>query len=107
MADAKKCDRCGEFYEPYIILDGKETCNKIRLQQESIDGMTNYTFGSKDLCPDCMEVLKSFINGDENAHIPNVRFTDKDHVWILNERYISLKRVNEMLKENANEKDTM
>ena len=30
---------------------------------------------------------------------PDIRFTDKDHVWINNKQYISLSRVNKMIEE--------
>lgn len=48
MADAKKCDRCGEFYnnEPrpsFIII--KNT----------------YSFPCIDLCPKCIEELKKWL----------------------------------------------
>ena len=32
---------------------------------------------------------------------PDIRFTDKDHVWINNEQYISITRVGQMLREWA------
>ena len=32
---------------------------------------------------------------------PDIRFTDKDHVWINNEQYISITRVGQMLRERA------
>lgn len=51
MSKARKCDRCGAFYEPYktdtIILTKNVT---------SIDGV--------DLCPDCMDTFKKWFNND-------------------------------------------
>lgn len=51
MSKAKKCDKCGAFYEPYktdtIIL----TKNVL-----STDGL--------DLCPDCMDTFKKWLNND-------------------------------------------
>ncbi len=51
MSKAKKCDKCGAFYEPYktgiIILS-----NAI----PSMDGV--------DLCPDCMDTFKKWLNND-------------------------------------------
>ena len=48
-------------------------------------------------------------NGNPSKHEPvveapdinvgNIRFADKDHVWINNEQYISITRVGQMLKE--------
>lgn len=51
MSKAKKCDKCGAFYEPYkteiIILS-----NAI----PTMDGV--------DLCPDCMDTFKKWLNND-------------------------------------------
>ena len=34
-----------------------------------------------------------------DINVGNIRFADKDHVWINNEQYISITRVGQMLKE--------
>lgn len=34
-----------------------------------------------------------------DINVGNIRFTDKDHVWINNKQYISLSRVNQMIEE--------
>lgn len=48
MSNAKKCDRCGAFYEPYypriIIKKGTETTAKMM-----------------DLCPVCQDELESWL----------------------------------------------
>lgn len=51
MSKAKKCDKCGAYYEPYrtnIIIITKDLV--------SSDGL--------DLCPDCMNTLKLWFNND-------------------------------------------
>lgn len=51
MSKAKKCDRCGAFYEPYktdIIIITKNS-----LQADGLD-----------LCPDCMDTFKKWLNND-------------------------------------------
>lgn len=66
--DAKKCDRCRNFYEPYrginpIIPDGPDTryrhpynyivfCNEIT---------PNERHKYVDLCPECMERLRRWM----------------------------------------------
>lgn len=50
MSKAKKCDKCGAFYEPYktgiIILSNT-------MPQEGLD-----------LCPECMDTFKKWLNND-------------------------------------------
>lgn len=51
MSKAKKCDKCGAFYEPYrtnIIVITKDSL--------SSDGL--------DLCPDCMDTFKKWLKND-------------------------------------------
>lgn len=57
MAYAGKCDRCGGFYDlPF------EHGAAIRARMVDVfDGVTD----SKDLCPDCMKELNSFLDGAE------------------------------------------
>lgn len=50
MSKAKKCDKCGAFYEPYktdIIIITKNS-----LQADGLD-----------LCPDCMDTFKKWLKG--------------------------------------------
>lgn len=56
MAIAKKCDRCGKYYDKNI--EHKQNING-RLYYE--DGMCFTIF--KDLCDECLEELHMFLNG--------------------------------------------
>lgn len=57
MAYAGKCDRCGGFYDlPF------EHGAPIRA---SMFDMFEDVTGSRDLCPDCMKKLRSFLDGAE------------------------------------------
>lgn len=51
MSRARKCDKCGAFYEPYRT-------NIAILSRDSLsaDGL--------DLCPDCMDTFKKWLNND-------------------------------------------
>ena len=51
MSKARKCDRCGAFYEPYKT-DILITKNPVH----PINGL--------DLCPDCMDTFKKWLNND-------------------------------------------
>lgn len=61
MAEAKKCDRCGQFYDFYSKIVTIDRCN------HKVNGF-RYTFGNsniivnKDLCPDCLQKLFEFMN---------------------------------------------
>ena len=44
-------------------------------------------------------IAKALPSAEQEA--PDIRFTDKDHVWINNKQYISLNCVNQMLIEWA------
>lgn len=65
MADAKKCDRCGNLYEKYegLKLDykGVRDIRWDRMCFVSKDNFHKYF----DLCPDCMAALISFIKQGE------------------------------------------
>lgn len=50
MANAKKCDRCGAFYDEIINPN-------LRIEEH------NYPFVNYiDLCPQCVEELKQWLN---------------------------------------------
>lgn len=61
--NAKKCDRCGHYYEPYRGQDygvGGKT-NRIVLQND----LKAQCAGYFDLCPACMEKQLRFLQGAE------------------------------------------
>ncbi len=62
MADAKKCDRCGKYYDDYdgVAFSEAVTRNKYdRMHLVRADDRGVYK--KFDLCPDCMSALISFI----------------------------------------------
>lgn len=66
MAMARKCDRCGAFYEQYSTqvkeLAGIAAINGFALIKR-IEGSDEYIIEArpKDLCPDCTESLLSWL----------------------------------------------
>lgn len=67
MAIAKKCDRCGKYYEPYRD-NGKHNINNdvngiafvhIKLN----DGYSGIPADGHDLCRDCLDKVIEFIDG--------------------------------------------
>ena len=59
MASAKKCDACGEFY----TFDSNPTkANGITLTFFNELGQASNTILKKELCPDCLEKVKSVLN---------------------------------------------
>lgn len=58
MANAKKCDRCGSYYEHYDnIAGGAET---IQFRRRN-----NFLIASVDMCPTCMGKLWTWMGGEE------------------------------------------
>lgn len=54
MALAKKCDRCGKFYDHYPIDDTVRQYNAVRTIQKKFTGETKNSHAAYDLCPECM-----------------------------------------------------
>lgn len=67
MAKAKKCDRCGKYYDKNI--KHRKTCNG----NTYIDGIkftlsNGYAIDKIDLCDECINKLKELLEGEtENA----------------------------------------
>lgn len=57
MANAKRCDRCGKFYE--YIEDEKKTLFIFKYNSSDIRGWPDERL---DLCNDCYKNLEKFIN---------------------------------------------
>ena len=64
---AKKCDRCGTFYEEYNIKKSSKCINGLMLL--NIDSQQSYfTHGPYDICPKCTEeFMKWFEKENKNA----------------------------------------
>lgn len=59
MAEAKKCDVCGSFYERYNTQRNQQSPNYVELCQETKnDSITIYAY---DTCPACMDAIQAFI----------------------------------------------
>lgn len=65
MADAKKCDRCGAFFEPYIKVAGaksKRYFKRITIINKDLNGLgDSLTNPSYDLCENCVESLEDWL----------------------------------------------
>lgn len=60
--NAKKCDRCGCYYNQYPGRDyGASKTNMIALQNDYMGGSTSHF----DLCPACMDKQIQFLSGTE------------------------------------------
>lgn len=61
MSLARKCDRCGTFYDPW---DDEDALNHIAVSKRSylIDGnYTNAVINHLDLCPNCARFLRMWL----------------------------------------------
>lgn len=66
---ARKCDRCGTYYEAYIgIKEEKTNTNGLILISRNINDYSRYMeVTSYDLCPCCMSLLTNFLKKKENG----------------------------------------
>lgn len=60
MALAKKCDRCGEIYDPY---GSNSEFNAIIPAYIDTSGFAVKKFRVIDLCPKCRKSFKEWLNG--------------------------------------------
>lgn len=66
MAIARKCDRCGAFYDEYqntkYFNNGRDGVNGVQFvhidRQKYAEGTKNDTY---DLCPCCLEAIHQYI----------------------------------------------
>ena len=67
MATARKCDRCGSYYDSYNIINNSEKINGIMLINIYSDNRY-FSHGSRDLCPACSnELMKWFKKENKDA----------------------------------------
>ncbi len=67
MASAKKCDRCGDFYEERVIdckASGGGSVRPLNGTLRVYEYCTNCGF-YYDLCPTCFKVLMNFLRIEE------------------------------------------
>ena len=60
MALAKKCNRCGKYYDPYPNLNSNQ-CNGIRKCFICDNGTVRYNNDAIDLCQECMDAFDDFM----------------------------------------------
>ena len=68
MANAKQCDRCGEFYavhEPTVWDDARtsilQACIALGVAQNNVPPILSKITDAVDLCPKCQDSLKNWI----------------------------------------------
>ena len=69
MANAKKCDRCGSFYQEVEATAIETIANSMAAIFEPKMVLQNIAAIEKllDLCPSCSESLKRWLKGKEDA----------------------------------------
>lgn len=65
MSLAKKCDRCGKFYEHYPIGNPGAYNGIIKIKR-AFDGTIDFYDTTTDLCPDCMASFERFMKEGRN-----------------------------------------
>lgn len=71
MALAKKCDRCGKFYEHYPVGNIPGEYNAIEKVRLGKNGAVEYRSSDMDLCPDCMYSFVKFMKGSKIVEVEN------------------------------------
>lgn len=73
MALAKKCDRCGIYYEQQNISFKRQSINGIQLVDRKANNEVQFGRVSMDLCPKCLNSLVAWLAYDEkeNNHAEN------------------------------------
>ena len=74
MADAKKCDRCGKLFEPYIKSDGRlnpDQYTEIMVRDAFIGKSSYNNDGYFDLCSECSESLDKWIKFFKEDNVDN------------------------------------
>jgi hypothetical protein len=63
MADAKICDRCGNFYQTHSVSDNAEGfTDKLILEEQDKMGRTSGV-ERYDICPNCRQELDNWLKG--------------------------------------------
>lgn len=64
MSIAKKCNRCGNFYEMYNVNKSETNTNGIMLLNID-EAMKYFSHTVMDLCPDCMASFRKWLNAEQ------------------------------------------
>lgn len=64
MALARKCDRCGNFYNPNISRTNKGEFNALKLINRYLTD-DFYSIRIYDLCSDCLDSFIKWLNNDQ------------------------------------------
>lgn len=64
MATARKCDRCGLYYDEYNVKDNAEKINGINLLIVDSDNRY-FSHGPRDLCPACSNELMKWLKKEK------------------------------------------
>lgn len=67
MANAKKCDRCGRYYDENVRFKADKSCDCERLSKVVEMTVGGYRYKGYDLCDNCIEDFKKFISGRKLA----------------------------------------
>lgn len=65
MANAKKCDRCGKFYEKNILYSKIVNSTKTHVDGVCMTVTAGFHVDPMDLCDDCLHKLGLFLSGLE------------------------------------------
>lgn len=61
--NAKKCDRCGKYYDGYGINNDPKNTNAVMFVSADKDGRY-FSHEIIDLCPECMNEVNEFVKAN-------------------------------------------
>ena len=67
MANAKKCDRCGKYYDENAIFKSSNCFNCQCVSSVTEMTVGGYHYKNYDLCDDCIADFRAFISGRKLA----------------------------------------
>ena len=66
MAIARRCDRCGSYYDPHNDENNAEKINSIKLININDTDNRYFSYGPYDLCPACSNELMKWLKKENN-----------------------------------------
>ena len=65
MANAKKCDRCGKYYDENTRFKSSKCCYGQCVSSVTEITVGGYHYKNYDLCDDCIADFRAFISGSK------------------------------------------
>lgn len=88
MADAKKCDRCGKYYDDESSKDKHFKVNDETVYQVALINASDHHICEYDLCDECCMDMFWWCNEEEVEHEEEDNLTEEDVGNPYSDKYI-------------------